>query len=86
VDADLVRPVAFGILLIRTLIELYPTQVKERLYPTAANPTGSRHLDKLIGIENAFNRISEKQLIEINIADSWMEKIHPYLLYPITSN
>ncbi len=81
---DLLKPVEFGIFLINTLIQLYPIAVKERLYPTVANPSGSSHLDKLLGIKQAFKHISEYQQIDVNIAEQWMEQIQPYLLYPIS--
>ncbi len=81
-DIDLLRPVELGILIITTLFQLYPQQLKERLYPTAANPSGSGHLDKLLGINQAFKSICEQKNIEVSISADWIQRIQPYLLYP----
>src|SRR5690606_12970029 len=40
--------------LIQLIYRLFPDKLTERNYYTNANPTGSRHLDKLLGIPNAF--------------------------------
>jgi hypothetical protein len=32
----------------------YSSQLKPAIYPTAANPSGEKHLDLLLGIPNAY--------------------------------
>ena len=51
------RPVAFGLRLLNYLGMTYPHQLTPRSYPTAANPTGANHLDRLTGIPNAYDTI-----------------------------
>jgi uncharacterized protein YbbC (DUF1343 family) len=51
------RPVAFGIRLLNYIATRYPQHVQTRPYPTVANPTGHHHLDRLLGIPNAFEKI-----------------------------
>lgn len=70
-----------GILLLQAIIELHPEQVTERLYTTHANPTGSAHLNKLLGQPNAFERLKKGEAIETDLGCSWMETIKPFLLY-----
>jgi uncharacterized protein YbbC (DUF1343 family) len=44
-DENKFRQVRMGISLIDALLKLYPSEVKERLYDTHANPVGKEHLD-----------------------------------------
>jgi uncharacterized protein YbbC (DUF1343 family) len=80
-DANKFHPVAFGIDLISVLFKLYSQQVKERAYVTNVNPTGGGHLDKLLGIKNAFELVLSGAFFETNISQYWQEEISPYLLY-----
>lgn len=73
-------PVKFGVDLVSSLITLYPKQLYERAYVTNANQTGAAHLDKLLGIRNAFQALKDPD-ISIGISDTWTEEISPYLLY-----
>jgi hypothetical protein len=73
--------VSFGIALIAAFFKLYPTNVKERVYVTNANPSGSGHLDKLLGIKNAFELLKSNALVESSVSQGWPEEIAPYLLY-----
>jgi uncharacterized protein YbbC (DUF1343 family) len=75
------KPVISVITLIRTLLKLYPQHINERMYPTAANPTGTRHLDKLLGVPNAFELLQQETHIETDVAKKWQEAIGVYLLY-----
>ena len=83
-DEQTFQPVGFGIKLLSLLFSLYPNHIKERPYITNANPTGSAHLDKLLGIKNAFDQFRSNASIETNITQSWAEEINSYLLYPAT--
>jgi uncharacterized protein YbbC (DUF1343 family) len=80
-DSNIFRPVAFGIKLISTLLQLYPSRVKERAYVTNANPTGGGHLDKLIGIRNTFNRLRSGDELNTGVSERWPAEITPFLLY-----
>jgi len=70
-----------GIRLLQAIMELHPEQVKERLYPTAANPSGKNHLDRLLGIPGAFERLRSGLPVNTDIKQEWMSQIQPYLLY-----
>ena len=80
-DATVLKPVALGISLVQVLIELYPEQIKKRLYPTAVNPAGAGHLDKLLGLPDAFNLLKDKAEINTNVQHIWPDAMKPYLLY-----
>lgn len=81
-DEAVFRPVHAGLGLLQVLKKLYPESLKERLYPTAANPTGAGHLDRLTGIKNAFDKIETRELMEAAANTGyWKESILPFLLY-----
>jgi uncharacterized protein YbbC (DUF1343 family) len=81
-DAATFRPVHAGLGLLQVLKKLYPDALKERLYPTAANPTGAGHLDRLTGIKNAFAKIETQELMEAAAnTGHWNESMLPFLLY-----
>jgi hypothetical protein len=58
-NENLVLPVQTGNIIIHQLLLLFPGQCSERLYQTVANPSGEKHLDKLMGIENSFLKLKE---------------------------
>lgn len=80
-DANQFHPVSFGVNLISSFFALYPDYIKERAYITNANPTGGGHLDKLLGVHNAFELLKSGTGISTGVSKSWMEEIGPYLLY-----
>ncbi|MEP7254919.1 MAG: DUF1343 domain-containing protein [Ferruginibacter sp.] len=80
-DEDSFRPVHTGIAIIQQLLLLFPEQCKERLYKTAANPSGEKHLDKLLGIETSFSKLKAGDNISTELKNEWQEKITPFLLY-----
>jgi len=51
------------------------------LYKTAANPSGKKHLDKLLGIQDAFLKLHQPITFPTQIAAEWFNIIQPYLLY-----
>lgn len=79
-DENELGPVATGIALLQTIIGLYPGDVKERLYPTVANPAGTNHLDKLLGIPQSFLKLKKGEEINTDTGN-WSTMIEPYLLY-----
>src|SRR5215203_3579614 len=80
-NANKFRSVAFGIDLISILFKLYPQHLTERAYVTNANPAGGGHLDKLLGIKNAFDLFRSNAFTEHDVFKHWPEEITPYLLY-----
>jgi uncharacterized protein YbbC (DUF1343 family) len=78
---DTFKAVSTGIVILLTLIKLFPKEINERLYITNANPGGERHLDKLLGYENVLARLKQVHLPEIDVTESWQQIMQPYLLY-----
>ena len=81
VDKNRFRPVSFGIDLISILVKLYPQHIQERAYVTHANPSGAGHLDKLLGIKNAFDILRSNASVATNVSQSWSQMIKDHLLY-----
>lgn len=81
------HPVYNGLLLLKTIRDLYPAIFHWHGYPTAVNPTGKRHIEKLIGQKGmeAIIKLSWPEfLTKIKHQCSlpkWEEDIKPYLLY-----
>jgi uncharacterized protein YbbC (DUF1343 family) len=75
------KPVAFGIRLLSIILQCYPTLAIPRLYPTVANPAGKQHLDRLLGMANAYNKLKAGELPSTQAAGEWIHAMTPYLLY-----
>jgi uncharacterized protein YbbC (DUF1343 family) len=81
------KPVFFGLILIKLIIDIHPRHFSWHRYCTHANPTGSKHLDKLLGIDNAealFTLAFPQFLVAITKAlkvDDWRSKVEGSLLY-----
>jgi uncharacterized protein YbbC (DUF1343 family) len=83
-DPEQFRPVAFGIRLIESLVEIHGSTIEARLYPTVANPTGSNHLDRLTGVSHAFEAIMNGTLLpQTQIALLWESMVAQDLIYSI---
>ena len=81
-DAENFSPVKTGVEIIKLILKLFPADCKERLYKTNANPTGEKHLDKLLGVENAFQKLKNEESVETNLdKEAWEHIISPFLLY-----
>ncbi|WP_407524903.1 DUF1343 domain-containing protein [Lacibacter sp. MH-610] len=80
-DHSKLQAVHTGVTVLQTIAALYPQQLEQRLYPTHANPSGSQHLDKLLGFPNAFEAIVTGQKINLQVAEEWYRQIQAYLLY-----
>ena len=76
-----IMPVSLGIQLLSILMKLYPGIIKQRLYKTNVNPSGENHLNRLIGVPGAFEKLKTPFEFKINIQDDWVKKIKPYLIY-----
>lgn len=80
-DHSKLQAVHTGITMLQTIAALYPQHLQERLYPTHVNPSGRKHLDKLLGFPNAFDAIVAGQKISLQVAEEWYRQIQAYLLY-----
>jgi uncharacterized protein YbbC (DUF1343 family) len=86
-DAGLIQAVSYGLLLIRLIKQLYPDHFQWKPYPTLVNPTGTKHLDKLLGIpdsESLFDLPLHRFLAateKITRCSNWGQEMAPYLLY-----
>jgi uncharacterized protein YbbC (DUF1343 family) len=80
-DPQAFMAVSAGITILQTLARIYPEHVQERLYQTHANPSGAKHLDKLLGCPSSFERVCQQESFELDIAQRWHDEIKPFLLY-----
>jgi uncharacterized protein YbbC (DUF1343 family) len=80
-DPAKLKPVEAGITLIKVLCTLYPEGVRENLYKTVANPEGTSHLDKLLGIPDALSRIKKQEFIQTDVEENWKNEVADFLLY-----
>lgn len=88
IDKEKYQSVFTGLLLIKIIKDLHPIHFAWENYVTNVNPSGVKHLDKLLGIKNAeslFNLPLTNFLTAIagllNIENTWQHTIKPYLLY-----
>lgn len=79
-DEEKFSPVHTGLSLIGQLVLLFPEHCRERLYKTAANPSGEKHLDKLTGVENSLEKIMNRDPLS-TAAPDWQQNISSFLLY-----
>lgn len=81
-DSQAFEPVKTGLELLRLIALLYPEQINERLYPTVANPSGKKHLDKLTGVCQSFEKIKNGEELSASLhPEDWAKIIQPHLLY-----
>lgn len=86
-DRKRLQPVAAGLHLLAAVIQNHPGKFCWSKYPTAANPTGEGHFERLVG------RAGIREALEVNPADSdarvnewtaapgWQERVRDVLLY-----
>jgi uncharacterized protein YbbC (DUF1343 family) len=81
------RPVLAGLTLVKLLRDQHPERFAWTNYPTYVNPSGTRHLDKLLGIDSAeslFELPSDTFLPAVRQSTAcldWISEITPHLLY-----
>lgn len=68
------QPVRYFIKLMRLINNLFPHQLKERNYLTNVNPSGEKHLDKLLGIPDAFKNIAENRIDTSKGIEEWVKE------------
>jgi len=79
-DKKTFRPVHSGIVMLQILAALYPQHITEATYPTRANPSGSGHLDRLLGFSKSFEQILSQKPIDTAIP-LWQQETAAHLLY-----
>ena len=86
-DETIFKPVYNGVMILAVLNDLYPQYFKEETYPTAANPSGKNHLEKLAGsieikqmIQQPPNELKE-QLSHFLDVENWLQSVQPFILY-----
>lgn len=87
IDRNYFQSVSNGLLLINLIKSMYPKNFAWSTYPTEVNPSGSNHLDKLLGLEQSeslFNLPLQQFLptiIKITNTNQWQKEIAPFLIY-----
>ncbi|MBE0540249.1 MAG: DUF1343 domain-containing protein [Verrucomicrobia bacterium] len=85
--AKSVRPVSAGLQLLATLIRLHRAEFRWANYPTAANPGGVNHFERLIGQAGIREALAEAPGELAQSVDSWVtphnwcERTRSFLLY-----
>ncbi len=81
------QPVFTALLFIKLAKDIHPQYFQWKPYPTNVNPTGTQHLDKLLGIPNSeaiFNLPFQQflqQIQQIKKVQNWQNEVESYLLY-----
>jgi uncharacterized protein YbbC (DUF1343 family) len=85
-DSRAVRPVAVGIETLAAIRQVHRKQFRWKEYPTAANPTGHGHFERLIGVSSIRDAVdagipSVQQVEDWTRCDGWDARVAPHLLY-----
>lgn len=86
-DRTTFRPVFSAMMLIKLVKDRHPGNFAWSRYPTAVNPTGERHLDKLLGIPDAESMFDASldclldRLHTVLDCQSWKSTMKPFLMY-----
>jgi uncharacterized protein YbbC (DUF1343 family) len=88
-DPHRVRPVAAGIALLSEIAALHRAELRWADYPTAANPTGAGHLERLAGtaalrraLEAATAPLDAAAIGRLTAAPGWSERAGSVARYP----
>ncbi len=83
------RPVALGLLLMAAVATTHRLRFQWARYPTAANPSGEGHFERLIGrrdIRRVFDKapqdIDAEQVRAWTEVGDWVERVESVLVYP----
>jgi uncharacterized protein YbbC (DUF1343 family) len=86
--AEEVRPVALGLLLMAAIAATHPADFRWHPYPTAANPSGEGHFERLVGrrgirevIETAPDELTQERVTEWTAAPGWTGRLDSVRLY-----
>jgi uncharacterized protein YbbC (DUF1343 family) len=87
-DARVVRPVALGLLLLAAVFSTQRLRVAWSKYPTAANPSGDGHFERLTGqsgirarLDRSPETVDGAQVSEWTRTAGWPERVRDALLY-----
>ncbi|MFN8571090.1 MAG: DUF1343 domain-containing protein [Gemmatimonadaceae bacterium] len=85
-DAHAIRPVATSLLVIGIIAQLHADHFRWARYPTAANPSGEEHFERLVGRQGIREALmagvpSPKTLKAWTSIDDWKGRVAPHLLY-----
>ena len=87
-NAERLRPVAAGIALLADVAATHPERFAWAHYPTAANPSGSGHLERLVGtstvysvIDRAPESVDQRLISDWTAAPGWADRWRSVLLY-----
>ena len=88
VDRRVVRPVSLGIRLLAAIIATHRTTFNWTMYPTAANPSGEGHFERLIGAGGIRQALDDPDsapkplpVAEWTSTGDWAERTRDILLY-----
>jgi uncharacterized protein YbbC (DUF1343 family) len=86
--ASALRPVALGLLLMAAVASTHRLRFQWARYPTAANPSGEGHFERLVGrrdIRRFYDKspqdIDAKQVRAWTEVGNWAERVEPVLVY-----
>jgi uncharacterized protein YbbC (DUF1343 family) len=86
-DPHSFRPVATTLHTLAAIAQLHPTQLDWLPYPTAANPTGGHHFQRLIGHPDILTTLhttphrAPSLIPQWTSIDDWTTRVTPHLLY-----
>ncbi len=87
-DTRTFRPVATGLALLAAVAGTHRGVFGWWRYPTAANPSGDGHLDRLVGLRRMRERVERSatmpiaELQELTAVPGWSDRVRGVLLYP----
>ncbi|MCO6044476.1 DUF1343 domain-containing protein [Aeoliella sp. ICT_H6.2] len=87
VDAQALRPVAMGLLLLACAMQHSRGEFHWHRYPTAANPQGDCHFELLVGRQGVAAMLADRsadlrQRVEtLTAVPDWRERVEPHLIY-----
>jgi uncharacterized protein YbbC (DUF1343 family) len=87
-DAAAFRPVRTGLALLTSIRHAHPGSFRWKTYPTAANPTGEGHFERLIGVTDIRPLLEEdpealiRSLNDRLDTSAWQKEVEPFLCYP----
>ena len=87
-DPAAFRPVRTGLALLTAIRHAHPESFGWKTYPTAANPTGEGHFERLIGATDIRPHLEKDHasflasLPERLGTTAWQNEVEPYLCYP----
>lgn len=91
VEPKKLLPVALGLSLLAQVMRMFDGAFQWRRYPTAANPSGDRHFDYLVGRCGVAEMLEEcdqqlhQRIRAITACPDWRARVRPHLVYPVNT-